>query len=558
LKKVTKTGKILNIQFSLPPQEFSAVLAMIKRIDGRSWNPTAKTWMIPDEERHRETLREWGFILEDEFPTEVPELPEMVEPQKEFDERVLSSLPYKLRPYQITACKFLEANNWNGALSLGMRLGKTAVALAGTLIHPDALPCVILTTSTGKSVWQNEIKKWLGDHHTVTVLEGLQPYAYPESEFIILNYTIIPAWADYLIERGFTYFCVDEFHAVSNDELTVQKTKEEYNQDLLKKSTATKTKKVPVQCTEAFKKMSIHSMYNVFLSGTPMTKCPAQLRIPLSVFVPQFENKYWYLKKFCDPRHDGYGWKYEGLSHKEVLFPILNQWIFRRTKQDVFTDLPQEQHQFIPIEVDTELYERELTTLKRLMEREHLTEEEVEHKISQFESLSYTQKRTKILSWIREFLDTGNKLTVFAWHKNVIEDLHKAFKKESVVVWGATESKDRVENIRKFNEDPKTKLFIGQIKSAMEAITLSGSDTVAYVELPFTAGQLQQSAERIWVAESGQEKLFYYYFTAKDTIDELRVEVLRERAKLLSDVLDKGKGSVFGTSLRDLVLDKKK
>ena len=539
----------LAVRFSVAPDQFQPIKNAVKSLQGSWWTQEKKYWKVQNTPSNIARLKELGF----ELPAEIqpvkaaPIAMRGKEPQKDIDETRLMNLPYPLRLYQILALKFLEANDWNGLISLGMRMGKTAVSLMGYKLHPELLPCLILTTSSGKSVWSDEIELWLKQDSII--LRGETPYSIPRSKFIIVNYAIVPFWADELIKHGYSYFIVDEVHNASNSTQLVMKMKAEYEADKLHDNNAKKTKRIPVKCSEAFEKLAQHTNHVVELSGTPMTTCPKQLRLPLSIYYPPFRNEYWFLQKFCDPKHDGYGWKYEGISNEDILYPILDKWIFRRTKYDVFTDLPEEAHQFINVDVDTKLYEKELAALKKEIAESGLTEEEVSDRIAMFESLSYTQKRATIIDWVKDFIATGEKIALFFWHRNVGEDLYKVFKKQSVMIYGGTGEEDRDTFKKAFNEDPKVKVGIFQIKSCMEAITLSGGDTIAYVELPFTAGQLQQTMERIWVADSGQKRLFYYYFTAKDTVDKKRVEVLQERAKLLGRVLDRKEVDAFGGSL---------
>lgn len=534
------------------------VLSQVKSLTGRSFDATNKLWRAPNNPENLAKLKSFGFAIEGGTPEE-PKAPVVIkrlpEPQKEFNTSVLSILPYSLRPYQTQASQFFEANNWNGLLSLGMRMGKTIVSLVGTLIHTDMLPCLIITTATGKGVWWDEIKFWL--KKKAFVLQGTTPYSIPkDTQYVIINYTILDKWVDVLQAKQFKYIICDEFHNINNTKLTVNKTKEEYEiekaRNDLKGKPTKKQKTIPVKCTSAFLQLAEGCPHVVGLSGTPMTTCPRQLRVPLSLYVPSFKNEYWFLNRFCNPTMGTYGWLYEGLSNEQELFPILDKWVFRRTKQDIWEDLPEEQHQMIPVPVDKELYEREINTLKRELRNAHLSDDEVEERLAKFQSLSFSSKQNAIFTFIQEYLETGNKLVVFAWHRVAMEALHAKFKKHSVMVYGGTNPKDRASFIKQFNEDPNTTLAILQIKSCAEAITLK-ADTIAYAELSPTPGLLQQSAERIWQAETGQTKLFYYYFIAEDTVDAKRVVSLRNRAKLLSQVLDKKDGVLFGESLSDIV-----
>ena len=219
---------------------------------------------------------------------------------------------------------------------------------------------------------------------------------------------------------------------------------------------------------------------------------------------------------------------------RRELIPLLSKVMFRRTKEEVFQDLPDEQHEFLPFTIDYELYAKELADLKKWYEiHKNVSDDELDQKIAQFESLSYSKKRPQIIEWVNDYLESGKKLVIFTWHRVASEDLARVFKKNAVLVYGGTDPSKREALIDQFNTDPKTQIFIGQITSCSEAISLYAADTVLYAELPDTPKALQQSSERIWLPTIKRDKMFYYYAVAAKTLDEKRIETLRERAKLL-------------------------
>jgi SNF2 family DNA or RNA helicase len=103
------------------------------------------------------------------------------------------------------------------------------------------------------------------------------------------------------------------------------------------------------------------------------------------------------------------------------------------------------------------------------------------------------------------------------------------------MMYGGMSATDKQKAIDDFNAGKK-QLFIANIASAKEGITLAAASTVAYVEFPLTAGDLEQSSQRIWLPGK-QQKLQYIYFCAVD-LEEARIDKLRKRAKILSKVLD--------------------
>ncbi len=526
-------------KFTAPPVEFTAIVQRMRALKGR-FLIAKKAWQFPYSEELITALIQLGFSSDspETSATLISDIWEKLdEPQADVDE---SKLPSALRNYQIEAVRFMEANNWRGFVALAPRCGKTVVSLCGNFLH-SFFPTIIFTTATGKAVWRREIKKWTGED--ALVLSGFDPSRIPRGvKYIILNYEIATYWVAELLAIKAQYLIIDESHYIANPEGRKAYSKAEHTELIARAiergedpTRVAKTHVVPTQCTQAFLTLAESTPHIALLSGTPATKCPAQLQVPLSVLDPaRCGDRGRFLWRYCDPKRGFRGWVFEGLSHEDELIPILNQWMFRRTKEDVFTELPEEQHEFLPFEIDYAEYNREMDAFRAWYQAQaFVSDAELEERLASFESLSYARKRGQIISWIEDFLEINPKLVVYAWHTDVVRDLYAHFRKRAVHLYGHTPTEEREELIRRFNEDGDVQLFIGQIRACSEAISLYASDTVLYAELPTTPSALKQSGERIWLPDIKRDKTFFYYAIAADTIDEKRIVVLRDRMKLL-------------------------
>ena len=548
MKKANKIDNIISIKFSVSPALFNKELDKVKSITGRKFDPVGKNWTVPFTVFNAKLLKSWGYELDSALAQAVGEedkpLPyvELQEPQKEIDISKLSQLPYTLRDYQMQAVKFAEASDWSCMLALAPRLGKSVIALSATLLHPELTPTLIVCPASVKIIWQREIKKCL--NKPSIILQGTTPYEIPDFEFVIVNFDVLYDWQDYLGQYGFKYFVVDEAHRVSSYSNYQKKAGEE------------KGKQVPVKATEAFTNICKNIDHKVLLSGTPATSKVAQLQTQLAVLNKKFANRWWFLNRYCDPQEGFFGKTFDGATNVEELRQLTAPYIFRRSKTDVFKSLPKEFHEFLPMQIDSELYEKEMLQLKKEMKIKHLSEEEVDERMSKFESLSYTAKRSQIIQWIRDFLELNDKLVVYTWFRATSNDLLNTFKKVAVMVNGETPAKDRQTNIDNFNKDPKIKLFIGQIASVKEGISLASADSILFAELgSANSGAIEQASNRLWLPELDQTQFNYYYAVGEGSFEEKRIKVLQKRAKILSSVLDKSgdSGVLFGQSLKDIV-----
>lgn len=527
MKKVTRKDTTLYIEFRVPTAQFYTTLKQVKSLKGVFFNGATKQWSVPFSEEALTKLRGWGFEIAIEEPkVAIPFV--AVTPRKAVDRSKLSD---KLRPYQIEAIEFMEATNWRGFISLAPRLGKSACALAGNILHPEMTPTLIICPASVKIGWKQEIKKW--EHsRSVHIIEGMTPYLLPEKEFYIINYDILYDWMHSL--PAFQYIILDESHRVSNTRTSKKGDDDKY---------------IPVQCTLAFQHLARSVPHIALLSGTPITSKIWQLWVGLNVLSPnRFPNEYSFKWRYCAPHKNEYGWVFDGLSNAEELYARIQRFMYRRTREEVFTDLPEEQHEFIHVELNAREFEADLRGFKKWYStHKDVNDEELEEKLSSFSSLDYSKKRSYIIDWLSDFLESNEQIVVFAWHRDVVEDLHHVFKKKSTILYGGMSGKKKQKAIDDFNAG-QVQMFIANISAAKEGITLASASTVAFVEFPRTAGDLEQASLRIWLPEK-HNKLNYVYFVAAE-LEEARIDTLRARARMLHKALDGKDQEIFVDRVR--------
>jgi len=129
-----------------------------------------------------------------------------------------------------------------------------------------------------------------------------------------------------------------------------------------------------------------------------------------------------------------------------------------------------------------------------------------------------------------------HKVIVFAWHKDVISALKKRLKSWGVVgIDGRTPEDKRNIAIDRFQNDPKTRIFVGQIIACGTAITLTAASRVLFAEASWTPDDNAQAAAR--AHRIGQTRgVLVQFMGLEGSIDEALMRVCRRKTAACEEV----------------------
>lgn len=114
----------------------------------------------------------------------------------------------------------------------------------------------------------------------------------------------------------------------------------------------------------------------------------------------------------------------------------------------------------------------------------------------------------------------------------------KEFEKIAVGINGSVSIQDRNKAVEEFQNNPKIKLFVGQIKSAGTGLTLTASSCTVFLEFGMTAPQHLQAEDRVHRIGQEADSVLAQYLILEDSIDQDCMNTLNKRAKHLDAVLD--------------------
>lgn len=481
-------------------QVWGQVLEAVKGIQGRRFDPRSKTWMVPLDAEPR--LRALGFTI-DASEGKAITAPDLDLSTVEID---LGKVHPKMFPLQVDWIRMLVANDGRAINTDAPGAGKTVMAL-GAIDYFKDYPALIITTAPTKMQWARQFSKWCKGE-PVQLLEGITPYPLRPITTVV-NWEILQVWAGTLVadSRGYERFrydgelskipwkCVvmDEFHKHLGDP----------------SSKRSKT-------CRAITRVTPHVQP---LSGTPIRTRPAQFFPILNMVRPEeFQNSLEYLQRYCDPKSNGFGLSYNGASNIEELHARIKPFMLRRTIEQLQPDLPPVLPVIVPLSVSnpsgTPLVERMRSC--------------------------FDLKRESCLAWVEDFLESGESLLLFAHHRNVVEWLMERLKKHKPVkVYGGQSSTER-ESLKTAFIKGQTKLMIANIEAAGTGIDglQHACRSVAFAEFAQTPTDMEQAYKRLH--RTGQKSCVNaYYLVAQGIVDdEVRAEILDERANTMSKLID--------------------
>lgn len=372
---------------------------------------------------------------------------------------------------------------------------------------------------------------------------------------VVVNYEILPAWGTFLSTLRPRLCALDECQRVAN----------------LNTATA---RAVHALCEGAEWRVP----HLLALSGTPLLNRPWELYSVLSLLWPEeFDSPFEFGMTYCYGDKPYGKWKFGGAKNLKALHArLVACGMVRRTKAEVFKGLPAMRRFVVPVDMDSRkdydeaerdvvgwLAKTDLARARRASYAEAYT------RLGYLKRLAARHKLPAVIDWVRSFLaESEGKLVLGAYHRDtepIIPRLLKAFKDTAVTVHGGVSMHARDLACRKFQEDPGTRLLVGQIQAVGLGYNLSAASDAATVEFGWQPALHQQFDKRIdrpasRRAGDGLTPPTAWYLPAAGTVDEKLCRVIQAKQKILDNVLDgvdvRPDSLVIADQLREALLAK--
>ena len=526
-------GMLSNDKFIIHFTYDPATVAQVRCLPpGRRWDPVSRCWTCPASVDALTKLKEYGFEI---LPAVQKWEEGFYSPKKPSFHPIseITNLKGNLYPFQADGVGFISAHGGRVLLADEMGLGKTVQALAWLQHYPLALPAAIVCPASLKGNWETECENWTTIRPSILLGTRAGPLSHIDWLYI-LNYDILHHWLPFL--GGIKTVILDECHFVKNPK-------------------AKRTKAVQLLCR--------NKPHVIALSGTPIVNRPIEFFTALHILAPTTFKGFWdYAQRYCAPKHNGFGWDFTGASYTDELHQRINNVVMlRRTKTEVLKDLPEKTRSTIAIDLN-ENRGGYVTALRDALGEWGKNSDKPDPlrditQISHLRQAAVDSKFDLCKEWIENFLETGRKLVVFTIHHKTSDRLMSAFGNiHSICLDGRTDVRLRSGVVEKFQNDPTINMLIGNIQVAGTGFTMTAAQDAAFMELPWTPGEVEQAEDRIHrIGQKGAVNI--YYLIAKGTLEEDILALINEKRKVVKSVLD-GESMESTSILSELVKRLKK
>lgn len=461
-------------------------------------------------------------------------------------------MPVKARPYRHQqdaydfVCKLFgltdgEPTSTGAALLMEMGCGKTMVAIAvsGILYQSDLADRVLVVAPLSLlGVWESEYLRYADFPVSVTVLRGTG--AKKEEQLnranagkglcvVVVNYETAWRMEDQLFRYDADLIIADEGH---------------------------KIKEARTAQSKGLHTLGKKARYRLLLTGTLITNKEIDVFSQYKFVNPQvFGNSFYaFRNRFFDMTGYGLHTPVFKKSRTGEFLERLHSIAFRVTKAEAL-DLPDttEETRYVELEPKAmklyrelaresyaELQNGEISAVNILTKTLRLSQvtggfvgddEKKMHRVS-------TAKMEALADILDAALADGKKLVIMARFVAEMDAIREMLEKRGIgfaEVRGGV--KDRAEEVRRFQEEPDCRAFIGQIAAAGLGLTLTASDTMVFYSMDYSMSNFTQAQARIHrIGAKGT--CHYIYLVAKGTVDEKVMAALRDKVDLAKALVD--------------------
>ena len=399
-----------------------------------------------------------------------------------------------------------------------MGLGKTTSTIIAAL-EASSKKVLIICPATLKINWKREIENY--SDKSIYIAEGKNFST--DADFVIINYDIIKNFHDpkkkddsEILKANFDLVIVDEAHYIKNGQ--AQRTK--LINDLVK---------------------TVDRLW--LLTGTPMTSRPMDYFNLLSlVDSPVSKNWMAYAIRYCQGYQFNVGgrkvWNITGASNLDELRERTAGTILRRLKENVL-DLPDKIITPVYLRLKSKNYEEVMGEYydwydKNPDESKSLTVQF--SKLTKVRQIIADEKISQTIEIAENIIEQDKKVIIFCNFTDSLNKIIEHFGKSAVKLDGSMSKPERQRSVDEFQDNPKVKVFVGNIKAAGVGITLTAGEAVIFNDLSFLPSDMAQAEDRAY--RYGQKNnVLVYYPIFDNTVEGIIYDIVNAKKQVIATVM---------------------
>lgn len=294
------------------------------------------------------------------------------------------------------------------------------------------------------------------------------------------------------------------------------------------------------------KRSKIEDIY--LMTGTPITNRPLNFLNILTLIEHELSKDWeFYVTSYCDgkqitPKKTGKKiWITSGSSNLDELKEKVKDCYIRKTKEDIpnmvtktvverYYDLnPFEEKEYNSV---WEKYEESQFN----MENYELNKDLIEGTLLRMKISEFMIPRTIELA--NEILEDGEKVFIGCVFNSEIDALKEYYGDKAVIYKGGMLTKQKDKSEKMFMEDPKTKVFIGNIIASGVGLNLTAASKMVINSIPYVPGDLEQLIDRIHRLTQTKD-VYAYIQLFNNTISERIWETIIRKQIIIDSVIKK-------------------
>ena len=405
-----------------------------------------------------------------------------------------------------------------------MGLGKTTSTIIAAL-ETGAKKILIVCPATLKINWKREIENYTDRSIFIAESKSFST----EHDFVIINYDIIKNFHSTkdkknsdMLNANFDLVIVDEAHYIKN----AQAKRTKLINDIVK---------------------DIDRLW--LLTGTPMTSRPIDYYNLLSlVDSPVSKNWMAYVIRYCNGFQFNAGprkvWNVMGATNLEELRDRTSGTILRRLKEDVL-DLPDKIITPVYLRLKSKEYEEIMGEYydwydKNPEESKSLTVQF--SKLTKVRQVIANEKITQTIELAENIIEQDKKVVIFCNFTDSLNRIIEHFGKSAVKIDGSMSKEHRQHSVDEFQDNPKVKVLVGNIKAAGVGITLTSGQAVIMNDLSFLPSDHSQAEDRCY--RYGQKNnVLVYYPIFENTVEGVIYDIINAKKQVIATVMGDNQNS---------------